>query len=1380
MGVDYSTLGPPADKASPFLGWDEYTIKQFLGFVKGDEEGSFRLTKWKMLEFTGMSRLQDVNNLFALFEEPGESSVSGLQLAAALLLCNQNVPIRFKASECLSLLDWTGEGHLTIDDLRLMLQLCVKSLSRCVGEMPSQVDQGSLDKLVQDKIPKRGANLDALLRWSHSEQDIYNLLAQLSPHDTEGKPIFDDPADVEPQSLEEEDAPVGDEGEGDEDAEGPGDEEDVDAGDAKELGDEDLEEEAEVRASPSDDGNNENENAPSERNESPAHASEAAGPSSATPAGDDEPQGSKAASRAVSPGEPQQEEEEGVEEIEPPEEEQEEEDPFAGCLPELRRQKTLEAYLKEARESFSKDIAKADALQLSHGDQAGSGLNFGGQSDSNILEREWEQAFGYLLPLLQTSWTVPSEKRCSQEAIRAALNSWVWLHKACILEEATADATTVASVLHATPPSEIVGQAQTAAAARLQEILQSADDPPLIKGNLEAEYVAAERKELWALKALYELRNIYEFPAERLKRDAARLEGVIVFLEFLESRAESATHAPPEVITVLGNASGMLADVQSELQKLETLKPRFEEALVVLQSASLLKEALGGLPKNPQQAVNAVRRKQAGLLAPVKSAASSAAQASPADAEARWRRCEGGLIAAKALAHGSILRCELWLHQAQQISSGFHLQEVKTYLSLSDANVSATEAAAEATEAAAEATKAAADRTKPAVSLYRRRQVLESLLKWLGEPDLSPDGAPPETGEPPSLPAGDLASVLTTFKTKELEMYGSPEAAAPSNAAGAEVGAQEAPVDPAAGDSVADDADPAAIVPATDEATADRSAEAEAVSELTLGQYREDRFEWRARDAAGAVVRALLSDGLHSAVVRASAVAAEDQESPGTDGGEFGHRRRLQKSKDALELVLTELRGKCNTSVSAIAWARRELVASYATSAVPSGPSPLSAPPIGVQPAHALGGDDTRRWPGADSFASPMATRNAQIALAVGACRALELIKESAAAPHASTEELRSLKRCVDLKVESYFLSVLAEQALSEVELTMIRAATSKSGPRGSVSQISEGELGPIEDVLGQAMQFFESCRDIDMPGFWKRCEKDAELHAKAGTITRLLSAMPGTEGGGEEEGPGPAVEVPPISSWWRGEGNSKPLAWTLAAGKTVDQFSLALSKSIWEKVIRLETTTPSPTPETLQAHAAAIRVWVLAQNRLLAVSAMLHEESASAEFVVQPRRLLKSFSEVMWGRLLRRHAVGCLAGMQQTCAQRSLQYLSTLDCGDEEFLCAEDISRDVAEIRGDLEKATSESLRAVFHDALAAHGVAGQTRVEEGVQQCREALREAKAITGDIDAQAQEYLTQDPGTSSVGSDVQHYAAECRGTLCALEGLKTFVTSRLP
>lgn len=544
-----------------------------------------------------------------------------------------------------------------------------------------------------------------------------------------------------------------------------------------------------------------------------------------------------------------------------------------------------------------------------------------------------------------------------------------------------------------------------------------------------------------------------------------------------------------------------------------------------------------------------------------------------------------------------------------------------------------------------------------------------------------------------------------------------------------------------------------------------------------MEQYREDRFQWRARDAAGAIIRALLSDGLNESAVRASAVAAsaEDQENSSRDGGKFGQQRRIQKSKDTLALVLAELKAqKCDTSASAVAWVRRELVATYAASVVPSGPPSLASIPLGVQPALALGGDDIQRWPGTDLFACPLTMRNAQIAVAVGARRALELVRESAAAPHASTEELRDLKYCVDLKVEAYFLAVLAEQALSQVELTMIQTTMAKSGPRGSV-QSSTGELPAIEDVLNQALKLFESCRDIDVPDFWRRCEAKADVPSRAGTLARLISAL--AVGQEEEGGTGPDLNVPPISSWWRNDRDSKLLSWIKAEGRTIDGPSLALSKSIWEKVLRAEPTTPFPSPDIFEAHSAAVRVWVLAQNRYLAVSTILHEDSAAAAFMAHPQELLKRFSEIMWGRLLRRQQVGCLAGMQRTCAQRSLLYLSTLQSEDEEFLSTDDIKSQVEEVRGDLVQTTSDSLESFFQDAQASQSVAGRARVEEGLQQCTEALREVRTSTGAFEAQAQEYHTEEPRVPCRGS-VEQYAAECRGTLCALEGLKTFILSR--
>merc|ERR1719171_1967474 len=56
----------------------------------------------------GTEHLQQVTRLFAMFSEGGETSVSSLHLAMALLLCNRSVPIHFKVSKCLDFFDWSG------------------------------------------------------------------------------------------------------------------------------------------------------------------------------------------------------------------------------------------------------------------------------------------------------------------------------------------------------------------------------------------------------------------------------------------------------------------------------------------------------------------------------------------------------------------------------------------------------------------------------------------------------------------------------------------------------------------------------------------------------------------------------------------------------------------------------------------------------------------------------------------------------------------------------------------------------------------------------------------------------------------------------------------------------------------------------------------------------------------------------------------------------------------------------------------------------------------------------------------------------------------------------------------------------------------------
>eukprot|EP00971_Amphidinium_carterae_P155345 3080887-Amphidinium_carterae.1 len=52
----------------------------------------------RMVEVVGKDKLSEVADLFTVMEESGENSVSSLQLAVALVLCNEHASPSFKAS----------------------------------------------------------------------------------------------------------------------------------------------------------------------------------------------------------------------------------------------------------------------------------------------------------------------------------------------------------------------------------------------------------------------------------------------------------------------------------------------------------------------------------------------------------------------------------------------------------------------------------------------------------------------------------------------------------------------------------------------------------------------------------------------------------------------------------------------------------------------------------------------------------------------------------------------------------------------------------------------------------------------------------------------------------------------------------------------------------------------------------------------------------------------------------------------------------------------------------------------------------------------------------------------------------------------------------
>jgi hypothetical protein len=159
-----STTFQPPEKALLFLTVSADYLRKLCWFVKNDPEGSFRLTKWRLLEFTGTEMLSEVTSLFHVFgksnarntnadshingSEAGESEkqhkekpqqegphLSGLHLCCTLILLNVEITMREKINCLLWLFDWSHQGRfLGYFDLLLLLQMCGQALNSVYGE----------------------------------------------------------------------------------------------------------------------------------------------------------------------------------------------------------------------------------------------------------------------------------------------------------------------------------------------------------------------------------------------------------------------------------------------------------------------------------------------------------------------------------------------------------------------------------------------------------------------------------------------------------------------------------------------------------------------------------------------------------------------------------------------------------------------------------------------------------------------------------------------------------------------------------------------------------------------------------------------------------------------------------------------------------------------------------------------------------------------------------------------------------------------------------------------------------------------------------------------------------------------------------------------
>eukprot|EP00929_Paragymnodinium_shiwhaense_P062769 TRINITY_DN31347_c0_g1_i3.p1 TRINITY_DN31347_c0_g1~~TRINITY_DN31347_c0_g1_i3.p1 ORF type:complete len:1514 (-),score=414.96 TRINITY_DN31347_c0_g1_i3:345-4886(-) len=646
MGLDLSRLESP-DGIGESLLWDADTLQRFLLYVKGDKEGSFRMTKWKLLEFTGADHLADVSSIFTLFEEGGETSVSSLKLAAGLVLFNRVVPMHFKVSKCLELFDWSGDGSLCFLDLLVMLQTCWKAVGALLPNAAvADISRDDWERLCREVMDGEAANIDSLQKGFKSSADVLAVLASLTPQDPQAATLAKERADAARKGQSPKKA---------------------------------LDRAAQAAAALAAEaerfiGTPGAEGAQSRRSPSPELLKEAR----ALSAGDDAAAvdsssltttTKSAHARKSSPAE----------------------EPSLLGHNAASQGLTLQRGLGRALRAMQEQAEEAEQRWL----EIGGATSSPSTGSFRVLERRWARAIGSELPTLPTMWTsrksvAPFSTPASSYVMKLVLSDWAWLQHARALEEARFDTARVVAASAgnwATRSSE----AMFAAADHLQrwmEIRQSqADDANALTASLEAELNEVEKNLIEAARTVAALTPTSERVVERLQRDVLRLEGAILYFDTIARRLRKAEQGVQEIAVQVGKARKLIGDVREEAfkhaEKLESLAAARRKYLEAAQvRKAILAVTRGGKQASPwaalQEQVQGLRAKARGEAGDAQEAELRGnSEAAKNDASAlelaalRFRHIEGAVIAGRTMMRGGALRLEIFQHEAEdQLTSG--------------------------------------------------------------------------------------------------------------------------------------------------------------------------------------------------------------------------------------------------------------------------------------------------------------------------------------------------------------------------------------------------------------------------------------------------------------------------------------------------------------------------------------------------------------------------------------------------------------------------------------------------------------------------------------------------------------------------------------
>jgi len=441
-----------------------------------------------------------------------------------------------------------------------------------------------------------------------------------------------------------------------------------------------------------------------------------------------------------------------------------------------------------------------------------------------------------------------------------------------------------------------------------------------------------------------------------------------------------------------------------------------------------------------------------------------------------------------------------------------------------------------------------------------------------------------------------------------------------------------------------------------------------------------------------------------------------------------------------------------------------------------------------------------------------------ELVLAASACK-IEMEPQSQGGGEqqsAPAEELAALARCAEMKAEAKLLAALAAHHLALAEVEMRRfaeapcswdsAADQASGQAQQARRVvhAEGDATPspeflvppgnregelVHELAEVAVQLLAASRTSDLEATLKACTSDPQLRTRAQVTAQLLAELKEqvvTLGGNMEAlETAIAPAVPHVSDWWRTQRAGKPLFLDAASPCP---GCLDFARLTWQRFQRARVTeTPAPrAPQALlERHAAAFRVWALAQHRLLAAEAII-QCGWGALLLSQQWSDAHLLALRNWRSELSRHQVGQLAQVQHLCAVRARNFLHPLGPEDVEFLRAEDLNEQAELMRDDLRKVIGESATNELAEHRVALGVGGALAfVLQGLQASVDALRTAPggtppaferqvAVCTEVEENFMGGAGETTATRPRIADIDRRAVECWGTLSAVERLKSF------